>query len=218
MVSTDALLELFQEAIDELGGRVSDALNDGRRLFARSVLPTEERISGDDVVKPGVALRCTDDAAEVRPYVYRVICRNGAILAFSGHGRSVPVASPLHEADAVRQAIHAAAAPETFHGFVQAMRESRRHRPDPELLMVAFGRRGGFDQGVVLDVLERFRKEGDLSLYAMANAVTSLARDTRDPVQRWDREVLGAKIFARILLPAPARGFQASRSCHLEPA
>jgi hypothetical protein len=218
MAHTDTLLELFREEVDELEGRVSDAFNDGQRLFARSILPGATRVSGDDIVEPGVALRYMDDTVEVRPYVYRVVCRNGAIVAFSGHGRSIHFATPDQNTDAIRHAIQAAAAPETFHEFVAAMRDSRRHRLDPAPLVIALRRRAGFDDAAVLDVLERFRKDGGFTLFAMANAVTELARDTRDPVKRWHRETAGAEIFARILRPCPAKSSHASRERRLEPA
>ncbi|MHC4341434.1 MAG: DUF932 domain-containing protein [Planctomycetota bacterium] len=217
MVPTDTVLELFREVVEELDGRVSDAFNDGQRLFARSILPAAMRVSGDDVVEPGVALRYMNDTVEVRPYVHRVVCRNGAILAFSGHGRSIHFATPDQDRDAIRQAIHAAAAPETFHEFVVTMRESRRHRPDPALFLIAFRRRAGFDDAAMLDVLERFRKDGGFTLFAMANAVTALARDTRDPVKRWDREAAGAEIFARVLRPVPVKSSHASQARRLEP-
>jgi hypothetical protein len=211
------VLDLFRQEVDELGGQVSDAFNDGLRLFARSTLPAEARVSPDDAVKAGVALRWMDKTIEVRPYVYRIICRNGAVLAHSDQGRSIPFASTEDEMEPIREAIHAAAAPETFHEFVRAMRESKRQPLDPELLLLALMRhRAATDESVVLDILERFRKEGAFDLFSMANAVTSLARDTREPVRRWDLESAGAAVFARILRPAPTSGSHANQPHRFE--
>jgi len=214
---TDTLLLLFQEEVHSLEGRVSDALNDGQRLFARAVLPADARVSGNDVVHSGVALRYMNGVLDVRPYVYRVVCRNGAIAAFSGQGRSIDLPTPDYDTEAIRQAIHAAAAPETFAEFVNAMRQARSERPDPAIFLLALGRHGRFSPPVLLDILARYRSEGEPTLYALANAVTSLARDTRDPVERWDREVVGADIFARIVRLAPARRAHATQPDDLQP-
>jgi hypothetical protein len=217
MIHTDMVLELFRQEVDELGGQVSDAVNDGQRLFARSILPAEERVSRGDTVKPGVALRCMDETIEVRPYVYRILCRNGAIMAFSDQGCSIPLASTEDETEPIRQAIHAAAAPETFHEFVRAMRESQHQQPDADLLLLTLMRhRAHRDQAIALDIIEHFRKEGVPNLFAMANAVTSVARDTRDPVKRWNLETAGAEVFARALRPAPASGFHAEQPRRFE--
>lgn len=204
------VLDLFRREIDELRGQVSDVLNDGLRLFARSILPAAERVAGDDTVQPGVALRWVDNTIEVRPYVYRVVCRNGAVLAFADRGRSIPFFSTEDELKPVREAIHAAAAPETFHEFVRAMRESKGRQPDFEFLFLTLMRhRAAQDQATVLDILERFRNDGGADVFALANAVTSLARDTPDPVRRWNLEAAGAEVFARVLRPAPTRSSHA---------
>jgi hypothetical protein len=44
--------------------------------------------------------------------------------------------------------------------------------------------------------MERFFQEADRSRFALMNAVTSVARDTRDPEVRWRLEELGGGILA----------------------
>jgi hypothetical protein len=43
-------------------------------------------------------------------------------------------------------------------------------------------------------IFERFIKENDRTRYGFMNAVTSVARDTRDHVTRWRLEELGGQI------------------------
>jgi hypothetical protein len=60
-------------------------------------------------------------------------------------------------------------------------------------------------------VLRRFRRDGDRSRYGLFNAVTSVARDTRDPRTRWRLEELGGGVLA--LLPkTPVRGGTAAHA------
>ena len=50
------------------------------------------------------------------------------------------------------------------------------------------------DPRVVREILSRFAEETDRSRFALMNAVTSVARETRDPVLRWRLEELGGGI------------------------
>ena len=131
-MNAEAMSELFREEIHALGGRVSDQVSDGRRLFARSLLPDSTDVVAGDRVKPGVALRSTEEEIEVRPYVFRTICRNGAIVAHSGRGCRIPAWGDATEE--VRQAIRDAAAPAAFEEFVGTMRASRG-RPVQDLAL-----------------------------------------------------------------------------------
>ncbi len=47
---------------------------------------------------------------------------------------------------------------------------------------------------VAQQVFERFFQENDPTRYGIMNAVTSVARDTRDHVTRWQLEELGGQI------------------------
>ena len=210
------VLELFRDEVSRLGGQVADVVADDERLFARSLLPDSLPVFPDDFVKPGIALRYVSDTVEVRPYVHRVICSNGQILAYSGRGGSVEIVAPKFQLPAIRSLIHEVAASEAFGECVKKMQEARGLLPDPEILLFDLTRRAGFDDAAVLSILERLQEEGEFSLYALGNAVTALARDTRDPVKRWERECAGAEIFARLLRAEPARESHESRPVQVE--
>ena len=48
------------------------------------------------------------------------------------------------------------------------------------------------------EIVERFFKTADSSTFGLINAVTSVARDTRDPAARWRLEELGGGMLAEI--------------------
>jgi hypothetical protein len=58
-------------------------------------------------------------------------------------------------------------------------------------------------QQFVAEILDRFWSDGDHTRFGLMNAVTSLARDTRDPEDRWRLEELGGSIGARLRPPRP---------------
>ena len=58
---------------------------------------------------------------------------------------------------------------------------------------------------VMEDIVSRFTRGRDDSVFGLINAVTSVARDTRDPETRWRLEELGGSIPA-LVSPAPKPG------------
>src|SRR5262249_45612743 len=83
------LQELFSREIGAAGGTVSDTYNAGRRLFLRAILPQVREVRSRDEVQGGVALRATGCQIQIHPYLFRQICRNGAIMAQSLQTRLV---------------------------------------------------------------------------------------------------------------------------------
>src|SRR5947209_18288497 len=76
--ATQDIKECFGREIAQLGGTVSDAYDDGARLFLRSVLPAMEEVRPGDRMQAGVGVRVTGGEIWVHPYTFRQVCRNGA--------------------------------------------------------------------------------------------------------------------------------------------
>jgi hypothetical protein len=203
--------EAFAEEIAGAGGTVADTFDDGDRLFIRSILSLVREVRPGDRVQGGVALRVAHECILVHPYVYRQVCRNGAIVAqalktqrlervesYAGGGEAPEVLAAL------REAVQACLAEEVFAGFTEQMRSATEVEADLVLnLMPMLSRLPAETRGRLLaDITQRFTAERDRSLFGLMNAVTSLARDTRDPETRWRLEEFGGAIPAR-LLPAP---------------
>src|SRR6266849_3041875 len=79
--TTRQIQDLFGAEITALGGTVSDSYDDGEQLFLRSILPGVQEVRPRDKLQGGVALRLCGPAVLVHPYVFRQVCRNGAIMA-----------------------------------------------------------------------------------------------------------------------------------------
>jgi hypothetical protein len=207
-LSTAEVLAVFAEEIADRGGRVTDTFDDGRRLFARSVLPGLREVRRGDKVQGGVAVKATDEGVCLYPYVFRLVCTNGAILAETLGATAVDelrLQDTYSGRQAVREAVEACSDPEVFASNVRRMQSAAAADVDVALnLMPLAARFAGPGRGDVTTlVLDRFFRDGDPSRFGLANAVTSLARDTRDPALRWDLEEFGGGLAVGVVPPRP---------------
>src|SRR5262249_54329439 len=141
------------------------------------------------------------------PYVFRQVCRNGAIVAQALETRHGTRLDELPREDAervVREAIEVCCSDGAFSSAFEQVRSATDVQADmmlalmPHMMRLPPGRR----EWVLATIFDRFRAEGDTSRFGLMNAVTSVARDTRDPELRWRLEELGGGIPA-MLVPDP---------------
>jgi hypothetical protein len=197
----DEIKTLFAEEIAAAGGVVSDTFDDRRRLFTRSVLPRLREVATGDKVQGGVALMATEGEVSVHPYVYRLVCKNGAIVAHAIQTRQIEGCDFVTSEEvigAVREAIRECCADEAFSAAAQQMRSAREAQADLALaLLPHLARLSPSDAAQVAGpILERFNQGSDRSRFGLMNAVTSVARDTADPEIRWRLEEMGGGICA----------------------
>ncbi len=208
-LSTADMLAVFTDEIAAHGGEVRDTFHDGSRLFTRSVLPRDCEVGPKDRVQGGVALKSNGHEAWLHPYVFRLVCRNGAIMARAVQTCHIPNFD-LHDADdagaLLRDAIRACCAEEAFTAAAEQMRSAREIEVDAALnLLPLLSHFGGQRPALLGEILARFFGEGDRSRFGLMNAVTSLARDTRDPELRWRLEELGGGVPALVAPRQPPR-------------
>jgi hypothetical protein len=206
-LTTATIKALFSEEITAAGGTVSDTFEDGTRLFTRSILPHVREVQRADQVQGGVALRASEREVWVHPYVFRLVCRNGAIMAQAVQTRQVETpefATDEEASTAVRSAIQACCAEDAFTVAAEEMRSAREREADVALNLLPLLSHLPSEAGaqILRTIMERFFQEGDRSRFALMNAVTSVARDTPDPEVRWRLEELGGGIPAG-RLPVP---------------
>jgi hypothetical protein len=202
----------FAEEINELGGKVSDVFDDGRLLFLRAILPEAEEVGPKDPVQGGVALRAQQGEAWVHPYLFRQVCKNGAITAQSLEGRHVlglDLPDPEIVWPELREAIQACASPDAFEFGVTRMRSAQQAACDMALMLVPTLRH--LPQSIASQILRQFVGSGDRSMFGMVNAITATARETRDPQLRWDLEELGGGVLAGLDPSPPNRDLAAAR-------
>ncbi len=198
-LTTGEILAVFTEEVAGQGGSVTDAADDGRRLFARSVLPRVAEVRPRDRMQGGIALKASDEEVRLFPYFFRQVCRNGAIIAQTLESRSV-VDFQLQDAETARQAIRegvmACCAEEVFSGAIGSMRIGCQTQVDLAIALLPLASRlsGSGRASMVLQIMDRFFRDGDRSRFGLANAITAVARDTQDQDLRWDLEELGGAV------------------------
>jgi hypothetical protein len=214
--TTADLLAAFTDEITARGGRVTDAADDGRRLFARSVLTREGDVRPGDAVKAGVALRAAGGEAWVHPYLFRLVCRNGAIVARTvgtRHVEGLAGYDPADAAEVVREAVGACCDPGVFADTLDRVRTAAEDAADlmlvfaPSLARLTEAGHGQF----VADIMDQFFRDGDRSRFGAANAVTATARGVTDPALKWELEELGGGIMVEAA-PPPRRPLAARRA------
>jgi hypothetical protein len=218
---TRAIRDAFADTIAALGGTLHDEYDDGVRLFLRAVLPSAADVRPGDGVQGGVALRAVGPEVLVHPYTFRLVCANGAIHAQALEtrrvARPVRVDGPAggawsYEAmDALAEladAVRACAAPAVFARGVGEMRSAAEVEADHALMVMPFLSRltasgAPATRAFAQHIFARFHQGRDRSAFGLMNAVTSVARETRDPEARWRLEELGGGVPA--LLPRRPR-------------
>jgi hypothetical protein len=201
LLSIADLKALFAEEMAAVGGAVSDTFEDEMRLFTRSILPPLAEVRKADQVQGGVALRANESSVCVHPYVFRLFCKNGAIIAHALQTRQLEAhefVTPEEATAAIRDAIQECGSSDAFTAAAEEIRSAGRTEADMALSLLPFLSRfpSGVSSGVVRAIMERFFQDTDRSRFALMNAVTSVARDTPDPKLRWRLEELGGSIAA----------------------
>jgi hypothetical protein len=190
---------VFSEEIAARGGAVSETFHDHQRLFTRSVLPYMNDVRPHDSVQGGVALRMTTSEICLYPYTFRLVCRNGAIIAQTLESRVIGELNqqdPVTTVRSLRESIEACCEPEVFRSTVHKMRSACNAQVDVALSLLPLLSRlsVGFSAKLLPQILDRFFHDGDRSQFGLANAVTAVARDASDPDLRWNLEELGGGI------------------------
>jgi hypothetical protein len=206
------------EELAFMGGTVSDSFDDGQRLFLRAILPLSDEVRPHDVVEGGVAVKTAGQEIEVCPYLFRQVCRNGAVMAQVAETRRirrVDFAAPSDAVEAVsdelREAVHDCSAAGVFARAAWQLRSATSTevpRDVSDLLMLLSFRRT-ISASLQGEIVQRFLQAGDRSAFGLMNAVTSVARDQEDPQVRWRLEELGGGVPAMKLPRVRPDGFAA---------
>jgi hypothetical protein len=224
------LLDAFRDEITTAGGTVSDVFEMEQQLIARAILPASAEIRVRDAMNAGVAIRATQTEIAVHPYTFRQVCTNGSVMVqMLQSRRAVRLRvengiAPSYESstilEEVREGIRVCASPDTFAAIESDLQLSTEADGLVMLHMLHhIGRsmHARIDLATSMLIQRRYREDRDRSAFGVMNAVTSVARDTSDPVARWNLESIGGSI------PALARrhsGFSRDRTADtaVEPA
>jgi hypothetical protein len=114
---------------------------------------------------------------------------------------------------ALVEGVAACCAPEVFTDVVRRIRSSTQADADMALTLLPMIARlaAAGTPKIIAKIIDRFFRDGDRSQFGLANAVTSVARDTKDPELRWNLEEFGGGIAVRLTPRRPADGGRAAR-------
>jgi hypothetical protein len=208
--SVREIRDTFAEEISSLGGTITDEVSDGQHLFLRAVLAADAEVRPSDDIRSGVALRAMGPEIVVHPYTFRRVCTNGAIAAHALQSRRlervegtevfVPTFEVAMTIESLRAAVRSSAEPDAFTAIAEEMRSASEVEADVAIqLLPAISRLAPeLVTQVLPQIFRRFEVDGDRSAFGLMNAITSVARDTRDPSTRWTLETLGGSLPARL--------------------
>jgi hypothetical protein len=219
--TTQQIREAFCKEVTAAGGTVSDTFEDRDCLLMRSILPLAEEVRPRDLVQGGAALRVSGAQIMVHPYVFRQVCRNGAIMAqtlgtehlerIEGEEWMASTEAGAEVLSAVCAAVSASLRADLFAAARAQMRAASATEAQTDLVLTLLSHFPGLPAHararLVADILERFTQQRDPSQFGLMNAVTSVARDIQDPQIKWRLEELGGAIPAlRAPVPRPMTG------------
>ena len=219
-ITIPELRTTFIAAIEAAGGALHDQFEDAERLLIRATLPWMADVRPDDPIQGGVAMRTTLHEAVVLPYIVRKVCVNGAIAPQAVETQRV---ARLHELPAavarerVREAVELSARRDFFAKFTSDVRATvGGELLNPPSMLIALLREqsrsanGPEFVAAFTTIYAKLTRGRDHSRFGLMNAITAIARDTRDPDTRWRLEELGGAVAARRLPTAPRLGAAAA--------
>ena len=199
-LTTSQINTIFADEVKSAGGKVTDTFDDGTVLFSRAVLPQHTEVARKDRIDKGVAIKAAWEDVWAHPYVLRKVCVNGALVAQAVATKHVVNAgdvSPVELEISLREAIQMCAAEQDFEEVANKLRRTRSFWVRPPRALMPHLASLPADQAteIVEEIYRRFTEEADESRYGLINAVTSLARDTRNPELRWTLEKIGGALI-----------------------
>ncbi len=201
-----------------LGDTRSERVRKGERLFLRAVLPLSKEVRPGDIIEGGIAIKVVGRTIRVCPYLFRQVCRNGAIMPHAGKARDIERVDFAASSEAIeaveeqlREAVRSCAAPEVFAEAARQVRNAAAFELPSGTMDLLLSSQETISEDLREEVRQRFVKEADDSLFGLMNAVTSVARDQKNAEIRWDLEELGGSVPA-LRLPRVRPGGAAKRA------
>jgi hypothetical protein len=203
VLSATEIMEVFSDALVCAGGQVTDRVEVRGRLYARSVLAPELEVEAGDGFRGGVALRAQEGEVWLHPYLFRLICRNGAILAQTVETRHLDLQTGTPDAarELIREGVATCCAPAVFKANVDRVRSlAEREMDHMMILMSVLSRHSDQLTPEILEQLMDTLTGGEVTRYEAMNRITARGRESGDPEVRWGLEEMGGSLA---LLPEP---------------
>ena len=203
---------IIREEAGAQGGYVHELISDEQRLYARTINEPILEVVPKDTVQSGFAVRVDRTDVWVRPYVFRQVCWNGAIVATSAEAEEFDLAvigSIEHQERHLRELVTAAGNAKAFHREVQRLTDLQTRPVDRAMMLMTMMQTHNkyVTDAELLDVLDQFETE-EPTAWGVMNAVTAVARRTENPERKWRLEEFGAMVPALLDLPVRSGYFE----------
>ena len=208
------------EEVVALGGKVHASFEDERRIYLKYLFPLVRDVRPNDTVQAGITVAAIDKDLLIAPFALRFVCQNGVIIplasmsnrlerlsSWASHPQRVAFMSKL------RQDIRDVSNGKRFLAIVDLMKSATIFTIDgPSELMCTISAYAEVQmENRYEKIMKRYEAEADRSRYGLMNAVTSVARDERDPDMQWRLEELGGGILVKRPSPIKPRPISARR-------
>jgi hypothetical protein len=192
-----ALIDHFEQAIQVRGGTLIDEARRQRKGFLCAILPFESYLQAGDLLTAGAALKIREDSVSLYTYLLRQVCTNGMVqpMLQQEHRFEEGQLSDFQiELQLGLDALYQHGLSEQVDYFKGSL---QKNLDDREL------RRAISTASIILkrthlreDLTHRIREERGRTVnrgrvgeeprrFDLINGLTALARDTADPMQRW---------------------------------
>lgn len=212
------ILSIIEEELAGIGSRISESRRHKGRLFLRATVPHTRQVRPNDHVQGGVAVTTINREIRIHPYIFRPADRHGSIMAKpDGLKRLRRVESDASSQTlgrlkkGLRKQVQASASEDTLTTITTQLRTASLSKVDIALQMSTVISRIPRSHSSLLlsQILSEFHEDEDSSVYALMNAVASVARDEDDPAVKWDLEELAGSVPA--LMPIDPELLEAAR-------
>lgn len=213
-ITTKEVLSTFTDEISNHDGEILDSICKSDRLITRSVLPQFEEVRIKDTIRAGVALKATLEGIWIYPYTFRLVCRNGAIIARTLDVRQLEEIESRKRAEvlqSVREVAAACCSRKAFGENIDLMRVGCDVEADVELMLLVFesSARSPRFREATARAERMFHRADDRSWFGLANALTAVARDIEavgsGRAGRNDRHRLHSRVSGRRGRPGGGR-------------
>lgn len=214
------VLPIIDQVVHLNNDNVSCEITD-RSMYLKVVnFKMEGEVSPGDVVQSGIIVSNSEvgqGMVEVKPFVYRLVCKNGAVIDAAAKkrrhvGKTIDLASndyEIYRTETINAAnkaflmqiedtVSSVVNPATFDKILDSMREAKdrkfTNKNIPAVVELA-ARKYGVPEGETGNILTHLVNEGDTSLYGLANAFTRYSQDVDNYDYATTLEEIGGKIF-----------------------
>lgn len=198
-VTLDEIASTFSFEVDSVGGELERTVTEEGQLYIFAHLPHIDEAAPHDFIGGGLAMRASQTAIGIHPYLVRQACINGFVMARVLQEPPIllqELSTPDRLNFAIGQAVRMASSGDVFDFAMDRMRAAGQ--------VPAFSGNFSIDLSLLLNrpfareyldrIMQRVSQENDDSAFGLANGVTSVARDLVHPEDRWQLEVLGGEI------------------------